>query len=306
MVQLLAQSGPGNWWQNPALIKGLFWAALIGVSVLGTIIKKANEAKQKRNADLARRRREDDALRTGRPVVDNSDTGEFPTIRETTPAGAPSQAARQSNAEDARKKLQELAERRRRELAEMMRRAQQGQAGAPASASRPSAPAMGAPPSAPLPRPQQPAARPIRTQPIQTPQAKARPIQTQTIQTQAAQRRGAGQDVDARRRREADANRQASIGAQARQDATEAEEARREAIGLAARRTAESKTESAYAIPAERAVGAGATGMNVGAALAKVGAGGKGASAAEWRKAIVLSELLHRPVGMREDGESVI
>lgn len=307
MMHLLAQTGGGGGgggglgnWLSPRNLQAAFWIAFVLISVLGTVIKKANEQRLKRQAEQDRRRREEDALRTGRPAVEDAQTTEIEALggKRST-----SQSARQATAEDARRKLQELAERRRSELAQVMRRAQQGgRAGSPAPPSpRPTPPTI-VPPPAQIPR-QRPQPQPQQKQRPQ-PAPHRRPPATQQLGPQ-------GSDLDARRRREAQSNREASNRAAARERAGDAETARLDAIERVARGalSAEQAIESAYSIPGAgrgNAPGPGAASSSVATALARVGTGTQTTSASEWRKAIVLSELLHRPVGMRQDGERVL
>jgi len=120
-----------------------------------------------------------------------------------------------------------------------------------------------------------------------------------------AQRPPSEQEV--RRRREQEASKKASREAAARKKAQEQVLARQDE---AARRAASSaSTAAAYEIPAQR-TGAAQTGKptttRVGAAMARIVGGPSAQNASDWRKAIVLNELLMRPVSMRTDGERAI
>lgn len=152
-----------NWFQqligNPQL---LVFLAVIAFSVLGTVAKKVQEEKAKREMLRRRQQMELEALRTGRP------TGA--TVAVPAPRQAPAQAAQQSAQ---KQRLDEIAARRKAQLEELRRRQQAG--GGAATAQRPG---PQAPPTRPVP------ARPTASAPART--SAPKPPQTRPQQRPTA------------------------------------------------------------------------------------------------------------------------
>ncbi len=270
MTHLLAQSGGSIPWGSPG-----FWKAgaiLIAVlfSLLGNVFRKVQEKNAKKAAEVAKLRRQDDILRTGR-----DESGAFVDLSRPLSSAQPKPV-------DPRQKLQELAERRRVELAQMMERARK--AGSPAQ-------------------------RPGR----QAPPRNVPPVITERTQPQmpAAPMLGARgpTERDVRRQREQQANKKAANAAAAAAKRKSQEPVRQAPPEPEQRPDRSSRpADAAYDLPKDRqppavTVSQKATASKVGAALARVGGG---TSASEWRKAIVLSELLNPPVSMRKPDERVM
>jgi hypothetical protein len=278
MLETLAQygsSGGSGGWINAGTIKVLFWALFFALAGIATVVRKAKEARAKRDTELRRQMRDEQVLRTGRPDAPPA----LPNVASPT--------MRPSTAEDARRKLQELAERRRRELAEMMRRAQQGKAATGGSMPAPPTPPQARP--LPRPMPQRPAPPTMRPAPI--PQAQRNVI--------TPPRTFAEENL--RRKQQAETKRRAEREADARRQVVEEQKTLRDAADRSARETAPASTPNAYqSAPVAKAAATAARQAVVGAALSRVGGS---TSAAEWRRAIVLSEILHAPVALRPTDE---
>jgi hypothetical protein len=277
MMHTLAQSGGGNW-LSPGAIKGLAFLVFILVSLLGQVFKKINEKKAKYAAEQARELRREEQLRTGR-----DETGAFAGSGDRPQAQVQSQSQESATADDARRKLQELAERRRRELAEAMRRSPQG-GNAPA---RPGAqaPARKVPPMiAGTPTP--PSMRP--------PQPRPAPGGSTFAPRQPATER------EVRRGREDQSNRKAAQQAAARRKAQEQQPLRPEVAPYEPIQA--SSTPTAYQIAPTGATAPDTSAQRsaaskVSAVMARI----TGTSnASEWRKAVILGELLQKPISMRE------
>jgi len=291
-MNVLAQYGSGGGggggvFSNPNFFRFLIYAIFGVVVLLGAVIRKINERNAKREVEVAKQRRQEQILRTGR-----AEDGSIARAPAAGP-GAPTSVA---SPDDARRKLPEHAERRRRELAEMMRRAQGG--AAPASAQ-----------PAPRPAPRQTFEAPPRTVPpvivsgpIPTP---ARRIPGPPPRQQRAPAPTAFGPVqqpgerDIRRQREVDANKKAAKEAVVRR---KAQEQRRPAPVMSA---ADVAYQQVISVPTQPAPVAPAPAKPATAAArvaifgVGTGAGPKGGPA-EWRRAIIISELLGAPVGMRE------
>lgn len=67
MMHFLAQSGSGGGWFTSSMIRALVPILVLSFAGLGALIKKINENRAKRNAELRRQQREEQVLRTGRP-----------------------------------------------------------------------------------------------------------------------------------------------------------------------------------------------------------------------------------------------
>jgi hypothetical protein len=279
MMDLLAQSGSGGSnWLNVIPPRLIITVLVLSFAGIAAVVKKAKEARAKRDAELRRQQRSDQILRTGRS---DGAPPELPNVASPT--------TRPATAEDARKKLQELAERRRRELAEMMRRAQEGKASAPA-------PVANSPQSRPLPRPMP---QPMRSAPPAAPRPAPRPVPQQQRPVITPPRTMA--EEAARRKQQAEAKRRAEREAAARRQVAEEQKNLREASARQAREVRDAAPAAAayQVIPTTRPDASArqiAASGALGSALARIGGS---SSAGDWRKAIILSELLHQPVGLR-------
>lgn len=241
------------------------------MSVIGWAVRRLKEYQAQQQMKVDQQRRREHALRTGRAEPD--DPGSL-AAGGPIAAGFPPSAGGGSIHDEARRRLQELAQKRKAELEAMARRAAAGQ--------RPAAPA----------RQKQAPARPAGApRPSPAPAGAGGRLSESTV-------------ADARRR----AAMEARSEQQHRQAAAEDAEARAEAKARAARQakqreeaSAEEKTAigslAAIETPARRA------------GLAGLGAIGAGRSATgvpsveQWRRAIVMMEVLGPPPGLRGPGE---
>jgi hypothetical protein len=283
MMHVLAQGGGGGGGLfNANNIRLVVVVGFVLFSLLGGVIKKIGEKNAKRAAELARERRREEMLRTGR-----DETGAFVDVTRASVLDAPPTASpTPPTSDDARAKLQQLAERRRRELAEMMKRsATAGSGSKPVPTSQPrSAPQAARPP-----------------QPRQSPQPRQQPQPRQTFPQQQS-RRPSEQDSRRQREQQEKADRKAAAGARRGPQVSGGTSATEQPAPPTPGST---PMHAAYELPIAR-TGATqtnvqqATSSKVGAAIAR--AGGVG-GASEWRKAIVLSELLRPPVSLRDPSE---
>jgi hypothetical protein len=128
----------------------IIFLVVVGGGAISWVFKKLNEQAQIKRAQSDRERRIEQELRTGRT---DRPTGVLVSADAAQPGPG---AAPQAGHADARRRLQELAERRQRQLEELRRRqqaSQRGGAGEPVVL-------VGTPPTAPAP-PVRPAARPL-------------------------------------------------------------------------------------------------------------------------------------------------
>ena len=269
MTHLLAQSGGSIPWNSPGFWKAAAIFIAILFSLLGTVFRKIQEKNAKKAAEVAKLRRQDDILRTGR-----DESGTFVDLSRPSPAAIPQPV-------DPRQKLQELAERRRLELAQMMERAKQSGSPAPR-------PARQAPPRNLL--------------PVVGERTPAQMPASPTLGGRGPSER------DVRRQREQQANKKAANAAAAAAKRKAQEPMRSPVPEQTPATSRPTSADTAYDLPKDRqpptvTVSQKATASKVGAALARVAGG---TSASEWRKAIVLSELLNRPVSLRRPDERVM
>lgn len=279
MMHVLAQGGGGGGgWFNPAFIKiGIY--VIFGLFVLlGGVFKKISEKNAQRAAEKARERRRDEMLRTGR-----DESGAFVDVsRVPAEALAPAVTpASDSTDEAARERLKALAERRRRELAEMMKRA--------AQTGRGSGPRAGAGARTPA-RVSQPMQQAEQLQPGV--RRNAEPERRQPQQQQKGQKQGKKGKGTPQRVRESE-----SSGAYAMPGAPAGPTVPTSAA-----------VHSAYTLPQDRTGSTLSDGQlsatdKITAAMTRLG-GQSGA--ADWRRAVVLSELMQRPVSMRGPDERVL
>lgn len=284
MISLLAQTGQapqGGGLPWPAIFKIAIFVLFILFSVLGSVMKKYAEDKKKKEIERKRLRQQDELMRTGRIEAPEKLPGTQLSTSPTPPIMQPTMGG-MSPGDEAKRRLQELAERRRRELAEMAR--QQG-ASRPASAGSPQ------PPMAPPTRQAQP---PQRQQPQQP--------QRSTVHS-----RQATPEQQIRQKREAAAREKAARDSALRKKAEE-QEARRERE-LAARERAEREAQRREAdeVP-HLGHAAAAPGQAVASAVSRLDASPRPTpgSPADWRKAIIMAELLNRPIALRDADEKVI
>lgn len=239
----------------------------VGFSVLSWAFRQLREYQQKQAARQAAERRRLEMLRTGRGEA-RADEQRV----EARPLEAPPRAP--DVHDDARRRLQELAQRRRAELEAMARRAAGGSGG-------------GAPKAGP---------RPATPVPVQrTPQARGERPGTNVEQ----QRRAAEQ---ARRRAEK-LEKQDRI--EAKRKAEQAKVVERQRAEADARQAAAEQQTAASA--AADALGTGESGRSGRPALAtaigaaRLGPGATPATAEQWRRAIVLMNVLGPPAALRPD-----
>ncbi len=275
---LLGQSqNVGNW------IQLVFLVLVFGASGLGWLFRILKEKHKQKQLQDQRRRLENEALRTGRPVRLDDETLAGTTRVETT--GAPPPPPLPQGPQDVKRRLQELAQRRRAELEELRRRAQAGTA-------QPSAP--------PAPRPV-PQARPVSPQPGYGPAQSPAEIAERRRRQIRAQR-------EAQAHAQAEARAAAARRQQEQQQRAEAEAHTRRRIA-AAQQAAESRADSVAPssqaqpiVPARTAAGGGATRRGIGsAALGAMPPAGTPEGAAAWRQLIVATEVLGTPVGLRDE-----
>ncbi len=279
MMHMLAQGrgGGGGGWFTPGNIKVALIVGFFLFSLLGGVIKKINERNAKKAAEKALERRRDEMLRTGR-----DESGALVNVSKVSVMEASLQTPDTSDA-DARRKLLELAERRRRELAERDR-AEAVKRSAATGAQRSNPPSAANQSNPPLGRPM---AQPGRQQ------------QPYAPQSFASQRN----EKEARRQQNQQAGKKAAAAAAKR---TPQETARPSAMQQPAPPPPGSTPmHAAYALPSTRtgaasAVAQEATSSKVGAAMLRLGGN---SDTAEWRRAMILSELLGRPVGLRPPDE---
>lgn len=258
------------------------WVQLVVILifVLMTVISwsyrkfKEHQANQARKTAAARRREQ--LLRTGR--VD--DEPELPTrtvIATAQPAGSPNVH------DDARRKLQELAAKRRRELEEIARRSSGGStiAPAPASGQRPGFPAARPRPASAPPTPSF-SPPPQRTKPASRPQPTPKPRPARSPSPAEAARR------DAESAARAAAARERAMRQRAAEASEQADRARR------AQAAADADQSAIAAAAASRSVAQGLRPTPLGAA---------GGGLDQWRRAIVLMEVLGPPAADREPGQ---
>ncbi len=278
MTYLLAQGGGGSGgWFSPGMIKiGVY--VVFGLFVLlGGVVRKINEKKAQRAAEKAREKRRDEMLRTGR-----DESGAFVDVSRVPAEALPAAVAAPASEDEAKRRLRELAERRRRELAEMMKRAAQG--GAAASQAQTPGNRAGTP-------------NPMRSgQPPRVPQQMNKPEQLQP-----GVRRNAEPDRKQQQRQQQQQQQPKGKKGKQQQRAREQEASVSYAMPAPAAGPTKAPVHSAYHLPQHRADAAenvpGLSGKEqVDATMLRIGGG---TSAGEWRRAIVLSELMQPPVSMR-------
>lgn len=284
MMYMLAQSGGGGWGGvfNPATLKIAFYVIFGLFVLLGGVFKKISEKNAQRAAEKARERRRDEMLRTGR-----DESGAFVDVsRVPAQALAPAvTAASDATDEAARERLKALAERRRRELAEMMKRA--AQAGSVSGGVGGGGPRAG----------------------TRTP---ARVVQQmpQAEQLQAGVRRNAEPDRRQQQQQQK-GQKQGKKGKGSPQRMREQETSMPYAMPAAPAGPTgptSAPVHSAYTLPQDRTStplsDAQLTATDkITAAMTRIG-GQSGT--ADWRRAVVLSELMQKPVSMRGPDERVM
>lgn len=246
---------------NFQYIKLIIILLFVGFSVASFLYRKFKEQQQQQQAKLDALRRREQMLRTGRVEQDES----FPQPGSIEPP--PQQQPRPETPHDeARRRLQELAAQRRRELEAMTRRA-----------------AGGPPTQAPSPPP---VSRPFPARPIATrttpPRSPVPPRQTGNPNNAAEQ-----------------ARRQAQKAAKA-EEARNRAERERQARDERARATQALAADSASqpsAEPSPSSLSSPTGAIRILAAGVPVGS----RRPEDWRRAIVMMELLAPPAGLRDD-----
>lgn len=265
--------------KNPGALVTLI---IIGAPIVSAILKAMAQKKQQRDAMIARDHAELESLRTGRPVPQ---------------ASAPAQAEQVS----AKQRLEELAARRRQAVSQVQTQGQP-QARPPQLPNAPTAPT-----ASPTGRTRQirlPGGIILEVPDEMTADAPARPAAERSVQQQAPsqsmsqaperarvpKRRSAAQQAQRQAQQQSQHNAQ-RVQAQEHADIEEASLKARRAALLAATATeaaanAPTKPETPTAAKARRE--AVRTSMTL-----------KGLSREEWKRAIMLREVLGTPVGMR-------
>ncbi|MFG0304921.1 MAG: hypothetical protein ACF8Q5_01765 [Phycisphaerales bacterium JB040] len=163
----------GQLWQvitnNPQIV--LFFV-IIGISVLGSVGKKLSEIKQARAIQQERQRRMNEAMRTGRPVPDPSEE-QAAEVEARKQRLAELQKRREAQLEELRKRRQEMLARQRSatgaQSQQQARQQSQQQSGQPAARVTPAGQAT--PGQAPRPSPARPAqGRATQQRPQRSPQ----------------------------------------------------------------------------------------------------------------------------------------
>lgn len=248
-----------------AWIKLIVFILLISGSTLSWILKQLAEQKKQKQAKEAAQRRVENMLRTGRADDEIATSNVAPGSSQADPLAPPTTHA------DARRRLQELAERRQKQLEELRRRQ------AATSGSQPSAPPTVRPVEATM----RPAPTPVATVPVRpqtsVPKRSAPP-------TQKPARAGGNRPATARKQKQstksaADPAFQTSLEAAANRAIDEAR-----ASSQSDSRTASPSRTSAQRVPS--------------AAFAS-GAFVAPSNPAEWRRALIMREILDRPVSER-------
>lgn len=281
---------------NTQWIRLIVIVALLSISVISWAAKKLAEQRQIKQAREARERLAEQVLRTGR----TEDGVAVSTVSTSPAAAAPNQVAGHA---DARRRLQELAERRQRQLEELRRKQGQGGQGQStvtsesspvptierAPASRTTEMGPNAQPMAPA-KPRQAPPPPPRRVPSKTQQS--RPQQGKQAPSRQAQPKRAAKPQT---RKEALAANQPARDRAGRTP----EQAALHAIADEAEQTAlqPAQLQQLDAVNASRRQGSD----SIKAALA--GARGGGMSANEWRRVIMMREILDKPMSMREASE---
>lgn len=264
------------------------------MSVIGWIVRRVREYQIQQQARMEQQRRREHALRTGRTELDDAESLAPQVIAMQRSGTAAPPRGSESIHDEARRRLQELAQKRRAELEAMARRAA-GQAESPPTSPRP--PTAAQRPAAP-----RPATRPVR--PAAPGPGGAFPAPIGRAESDAA---------EARRR----AEKKARAEAARRQALAEQAEERRAATEARAAQEARSRAESAGAAAPTVALEAEAGGprrppAGAGAgpalpALGRLSAGIGGAGAMDqWRRAIVMLEVLGPPPGLREPSAEAV
>jgi hypothetical protein len=263
-------------WQN--LLQIAPFAVLIGFSLLNWLVRKLREQAELKKIEAERRRREVEALRTGRGGGEPSPTA----VAEARQEGA----ATQSDAQ-ARARLEELAARRRAQLEELRRRQQQRRTGATGT----TAP-QGPTPQAPVPqtrmqqRSTSQAPRGAQTQSRAPTAASGGFNPRQALEQQQRKRDSKSNKDKALRQKSYDriAAEQRSLDDRVAQAKADAAAAERDLVAVRAK-TPKSYYDSEIPVALSEAARAVRTPADI-------------------RKAIIVSELLAAPVSLRKPGEN--
>jgi hypothetical protein len=251
-------------WSPGQYLQLILIVLVLGFGAVSWIIKWLRQQSAIKQAQSQRQRRFEESLRTGR--IEPEKSGH--------PApGAPPITVSHA---DARQRLQELAQRRQRQLEELRRRQQGGVGGSPVIQSAPAAP----PPAA---RPPQPVLVFGPTGPTLRPAPTARPG------AQRPQPQPAPTPRPARQPQSRQAAKQQRKRAAAAQAALEAEAREAEAVHRLVRDSAAETAEARPGGPTGRRPSPLALG------LPRAGAGPE-----EWRRAILMREILGTPVSLRK------
>jgi hypothetical protein len=264
---------------NFNLIQLLVVVVIFLLPVLGQVIQALRARAEARRAEMDRQQARMEAIRTGRPVEREAAASPVPVQAAPQPAQGQSQSARARLEEMQRRQQERLEELKRRAQARQLEARQASGPVAMPAPSTPSAPARPGGPGTQIPRQTAPGRAPTAPAPVRIPQ---RPVPTST--TRAPQPRPVrAQPTRARpvQRAAPPANRESQAGQLAQRLSRSAPgDEIRDALGEAERRR----------FPGPRE----ASGPTIGSdALRSQGL-------EEWRRAIVMREILSEPVGMRE------
>lgn len=298
LPHILAQSG-GPQWQS--YIQLLVVALFLLSSVFGWLFKRMKEQREKREAEALRRRLQEETLRTGRPMS---------ASMSAQPSASPSSTLQPSIEDEAKRKLAELAARRRRELAEMMKQSGGGGAsgGAGGRTGSPAAPVgpVSTPGSSWTARPANTASSPTSRTAPPTAQPMNRPKQADRLGKAV---RPQSIEQQQRTQRERVANDKADRDAAVRQGAKQQELARRQKEEARERAERERERREADDVPHMRRDAVDPSQADS-PAMARMAAAAKAAggisAGSDWRRAIVMAELLNRPLALREPDERVL
>lgn len=294
---LLGQGGGGgfNW---GSLIQLALVVLIFGGGAISAGIKKAAERRAQKQVERERQRQREEMLRTGRMEGPNSavpplaTSSQFPTETSTP-------TSREQVLAEAQQRLRELAQRRKQEMS------QKGKGGS----ARTVPPTTNRGGTQPVPM------QPMPTRPVPT-QAEARSTQSRDQRTVIIEKAGGidprvaeAQRQQAMARKQAEARKRAAKDAQRQLQQEEAE--RRELAAEKAARARRQQQEAAkeraekaadiasgaVAAPSSTTEGRGA---EVLARVQRIASQGTTpGQAADWRKAIILAEVLNKPMSMR-------
>ncbi len=280
MTWNLGQAG-GN---ATTYIQIIIWGIFISLTVIGWIVKVVVQKREEARIRTAKRRREEDLLRTGRNEDGSTVSQPLSPVAATGPASH----------EEARKRLQEIAQRRRAELEQMARQGDVGRpAGSPAAPTPPAA--RGVPTSKPFqPRPMAPVGRAFPTAAPKPQPQRAQPFRPEPLRPEPS-RPKSGSRQDQRKKQKSQENRPSPSPPGPRQP-TLAEKLM-EPTAAPSGAYAVAPQPSAPVAAGSAAVGRG-TRVSLGRATTPAGI-------ESLRQALVMAEVLAPPVSMRPETDGI-